>query len=160
MRKFFTITFIALIILFAYGMFTKGKQNLYFYLASPKLEFAESQGNHQFQACQPKVAVLRSTLSYNSDLQSALNWMLSFKTPKVAGLQNPFYASSLTASVTELNGVTFIDIQGDPLLDSECFESDFKVLIQKTIEYYMQGSSFIIQLNGSESDFQNFGRLK
>ncbi len=160
MRKFFTITFIALIILFAYGMFSKGKQNLYFYFSSPYPEQANSTTDYLFQSCQPKAAILKSTLSYNNNLQAALNWMLSYKTPKVSGLDNPFYASTLQANVTQSDSYTIVDIQGQAILESECFEADFKVLIEKTIEYYLQDIPYQIQLNGSSQDFIDFGTLK
>lgn len=159
MKKFFTITFIALIILFALGMYTKGKHYLYFYLSSSDTSYLQDSDNFEYASCDPKVAVLKTSLSYIDGLKPSLNWLLSYKTAKVSGLDNPFYASNLKAEVTTLDQLTIVNIIGDPLLASECHQQDFKVLIQKTVEKHVEGN-FQIQLNGSTQAFADFGQLK
>jgi len=158
MQKFFISTFIGLILLFTYGMFSKGKVNLVFFLSS--YDDGSYTSQHKFIACEPRVAIKKTTLSFNNDLESALNWMFSYKTPKVADLTNPFYASNLKAYVSQNESEVIVDISGAPLLESECLSEDFKVLIKKTISFYFPEKKHLITLNGSKDAFENIGNLK
>ena len=158
MQKFFISTFIGLILLFTYGMFSKGKANLVFFLSS--YDDGSYSSEHKFMACEPRVAIKKTTLSFNNDLESALNWMFSYKTPKVVDLTNPFYASNLKAYVSQNESEVIVDISGAPLLESECLSEDFKVLIKKTISFYFPEKKHLITLNGSKDAFENIGNLK
>jgi len=158
MQKFFITTFIGLILLFSYGMFSKGKANLVFFLSAYDNGSLTTQ--EKFMACEPRVAIKKTTLSFNDNLESALNWMFSYKTPKVADLTNPFYASNLKASVSQNETEVIVDISGVPLLESECLSADFKVLIQKTVAHYFPEKKHLITLNGSKDAFENIGNQK
>jgi len=158
MQKFFITSFIGLILLFGYGMFSKGKAELVFFLS--QFDDGSYQTQNRFLSCEPRVAIKKTTLSFNDNLESALNWMFSYKTPKVANLTNPFYASNLKASVSQNAQEVLVDISGTPLLDSECLEEDFKVLIKQTVSYYFPEKKHLITLNGSQDAFENLGDLK
>lgn len=158
MQKFFITTFIGLILLFTYGMFAKGKSELVFYLSTYNDGTYTSQDS--FMSCEPRVAIQKSTLSFNDNLESALNWMFSYKTSKVANLTNPFYASNLKASVSQNDQEVIVDISGSPLLESDCLSEDFKILIQKTVEHYYPTKKHLITLNGSQDAFRNIGNQK
>ncbi len=163
MKKFFAVSFVVLISIFAFAMFFKSQEDIYFYLSSnsPSSASATMQStDYSYVSCEPRYAVLQTAKARNATLEGTLNWLFSYKTPKVAGYMNPFYASALTAEVTQDETGHIINITGTPILESECLAEDFKVLIQQTVQHYLKTQAYEIRLNNSAQAFQNFSELK
>ena len=163
MKKFFAVAFVVLISIFIFAMSFKSQKDIHFYLSSqsPSSTSSTTQNtDYSYVSCEPRVAVLQKAKARNASLEGSLNWLFSYKTPKVAGYNNPFYASALTAKVTQDETGHVINITGTPMLESECLAEDFKVLIQQTIQHYLKTQTYEIRLNNSAQAFQNFSELK
>jgi len=106
----------------------------------------------------PQLAV--DNKSTDNPVQEALNALFAIKTAKYQDTDfvTTLNESTITVSVTKAeNGTTTVSLQGELKPAGDMSPAYMKGQIEQTISYYTP--NFIIQLNGSDTEYRCFGDL-